>query len=142
MLGIDGRGISFSERELIRLDAIDLWIQGSSPQSIAKVYQTENATVHRWIRQYKAKGLTGLKTKGGLGKARRCRLSKLQLADLKYKLISDKPKKYGYPDIIWTYPSIIRLIEQEYGISYANGSVHRLLERANTTLHKVRSGVP
>ena len=48
MSKLDGRKVSHSLREAIRIEAIQKWIDGETVQNLSKEYGTDTSCIYRW----------------------------------------------------------------------------------------------
>ncbi|WBA81408.1 helix-turn-helix domain-containing protein [Endozoicomonas sp. GU-1] len=63
MSRIDGRKLSHTVRESIRMEAIQKWLDGASVKEISEIYSTDHTCVYDWINRYKEGGFEALKTR-------------------------------------------------------------------------------
>ena len=101
MDNIDGRKIPDPVREQIRIEAIENWLAGMTPTSLARKYGTSRKIVYQWIDRYKTGGWEGLKTRTGKT-GPKPKLSPEQQERLRVLLRTQTPADYGYQTALWT----------------------------------------
>jgi len=131
----DARTLSASAQEGKRKQAVGLHKSGNNYKSIAELVGVHHLTVGRWIRAYKAKGISALnaKTKGrkmGTGRS----LTKEQ-EKLIQKLIKGKtPDQLKLDYVLWTRKSVQEIVKQETGVILAIRTVGKYLALWGFTL--------
>lgn len=139
MSKIDGRKISDKDREKIRFDAINDWLEGMKPSQLASKYGTSTKIVHEWVGRYKEGGWEGLKTKKGKT-GPKPRLSPENQEDLRFLLRTKTPLDYGYQSPLWTCQIVADVIMQTFNVKYASKYVANLLHRMGFSPQKPRWG--
>ena len=108
-----------------RLQSILLCDEGFTSGEISKRLQVSRQKASLWLKTFDNKGVEGLLSKPKTG-----RLSKL--SDLQKLLLCDivesGPLAYGLKTGIWTSPIIRDIISDEFGVSYHDGHVRKLLK--------------
>jgi transposase len=91
--------------------AVLLLADGLSREAVATQFGVHGATVGRWARGYRLRGLDGLR---GPEQDRRGRPPKLQVAHLKQlkQIVLTPPRKLGYAFTSWTLPRLARYLEE------------------------------
>ena len=114
----------FEALEKRRFEAMRLFERGLKQSEIARQLRVVPQTVARWVRDYRTRGKSGLKKAGRAG--RLPRLNEQQKEQLE-KLLLRGPEQLGYETPLWTCPRVAHLIEQEFGVSYHDGHVWKIL---------------
>lgn len=116
----------FDALEKRRLAAIRLWGRGLGNSDVARRLGVRRQTVVRWARQHREAGRKGLERTGPIG--RPSRLSATQRKMLVAKLLVG-PEALGYETPLWTCPRVADLIEREFGVSYHEAHVWKILRQ-------------
>jgi len=116
----------FEALEKRRFEAIRLLELGVNQSDIARQLKVARQTVVRWLKQYRETGEQALKKAGRAG--RKPRLSAADHARLGSLLVSG-PEALGYETPLWTCARVAHLIEQEFGVSYHEGHVWKVLTK-------------
>jgi transposase len=111
--------------EIQRTQAVDMVLNGMSQVDVAEELQVHPHTVSHWMAIYRAKGKQGLRWSGREG--RPARLDDSQRERLR-KILIKGPSVYGYAIGLWTLPRIATVIEKEFGVSYSEPHVWRILQ--------------
>jgi transposase len=90
-------------------------------------------TVTDWLMIYRAEGKDGLLWKGKQGRPKK--LDDEHLEELKNILIKG-PSAFGYEIGLWTLPRIVKVIEQEFGVSYHEAHVWEMLQSIGWSCQK------
>jgi transposase len=114
----------FDALEKRRLEAIRLLHQGLNQSEVARRLKVARQTVARWVQLYRTGGKAALKQAGRAG--RKALLSARQKQRLE-ELLRAGPEKQGYETPLWTCPRIAHLIREEFGVSYHEGHVWKVL---------------
>ena len=139
MDNIDGRKIPDPVREQIRIEAIENWLAGMTPTSLARKYGTSRKIVYQWIDRYKTGGWEGLKTRTGKT-GPKPKLSPEQQERLRVLLRTQTPADYGYQTTLWTCQIIADLVDQTFQTKYTAANVGKLLKQMNFSPQKPRWG--
>ena len=139
MDNIDGRKIPDPVREQIRIEAIENWLAGMTPTSLARKYGTSRKIVYQWIDRYKTGGWEGLKTRTGKT-GPKPKLSPEQQERLRVLLRTQTPADYGYQTALWTCQIIADLVDQTFQTKYTAAHVGKLLKKMNFSPQKPRWG--
>ena len=140
MSKIDGRKISHDVRERIRIQAIQEWLDGLKAPAVAVKYGTSKKIVYQWIHRYKDGGFEALKTKPGIGRGQKSKLSQEQKDRLSLILRVKNPKDYGYQTALWTCAIVTQVIKDEFDIEYSVSSINTVLHKLGFTPQKPRWG--
>jgi transposase len=111
------------------------YIAKRSVISVAAELGVTRGSVNRWLQWYEADGTEGLVT--GKPSGRPPRLTEAQLAELT-TLIEAGPIAAGYVTGVWTGPIIGDLIGKQFGVSYHNHHVPRLLHQLGFSVQRPR----
>ena len=114
----------FDALEKRRFEAMRLFERGLKQSEIARQLRVVPQTVARWMRDYRTRGKSSLKKAGRAG--RLPRLNEQQRQQLE-KLLVRGPEQLGYETPLWTCPRVAHLIEKEFGVSYHEGHVWKIL---------------
>ena len=114
----------FDALEKRRFDAMRLFERGLKQSEIARQVRVVPQTVARWVHDYRGRGKSALKKAGRAG--RLPRLNEQQKEQLE-KFLLRGPEQLGYETPLWTCPRVAHLIEQEFGVSYHEGHVWKIL---------------
>ena len=101
---------------------------------VAKAYQTDRSTVHRWVMRYKTQnGNKGLLRQPVTGRPSiLCKISDRQLLSIVLKPASS----FGYETDFWTCPRLCSVIKQKFKIKLSRWTVWRWLRGAGLTYQK------
>jgi transposase len=114
----------FDALERRRLAAIRLWDKGLGNSEVARRLAVTRQTVVRWAKQRREGGRKGLERADQIG--RPPRLNATQRKQLVAKLLAG-PEALGYQTPLWTCPRVADLIEREFGVSYHEAHVWKVL---------------
>jgi transposase len=107
-----------------RLEAINLFRDGTAPVEIARRLGVDRRSVRRWKSSYLQKGRDGIKAKPVPG--RPSRLSLGAKRRLERELLRGA-QCVGYPTSLWTCPRVAHLIQKKFRVNYHSRYVPRLL---------------
>jgi transposase len=114
-----------AQEESLRHQGVEMVLGGMTHVDVAEELGVHPHSIDRWMATYRAKGKEGLLWSGREG--RPSLLSEDQKERLK-KILANGPAPYGYEIGLWTLPRIAKVIDQEFGISYHESHVWRLLQ--------------
>ena len=114
------------ELERRRLRGARLLSSGTHPAEVARQLGVSRQSVMRWERALKESGVQGLERVEAPGRPRR--LSEAQLKELA-KVLKAGSLAAGYATEMWTLPRIGALIQERFGVKFAQSSVWRTLQR-------------
>jgi transposase len=109
--------------------------EGESIDAIAASIGKPRRTVHGWLHRFEQRGLGGAEDKKQSG--RPPRLKKKQLLRLKADLLKG-PQACGYPEQLWSRRLVQTHARREFGVSYTEQHMRRLLHRLGFTCQKPR----
>jgi transposase len=114
------------ELERRRLRGARLLNNGTHPAEVARQVGVSRQSVMRWERALKENGVQGLERAEAPGRPRR--LSEAQLKELA-KVLKAGSLAAGYATEMWTLPRIGALIQERFGVKFAQSSVWRTLQK-------------
>lgn len=120
-------------REARRFRAWQLKQKGWKQVDIAEALGVTRAAVSQWLKRAREGGVGALRTRSGSGA--KPKLAAAQLERLP-ELLSVGPEAYGFRGAVWTRARVGAVIEKEFGVSYSDGHVGRLLRRIGWSLQK------
>lgn len=117
-------------KEWRRLRAWELGQQGWAQQDIADALGISEGAVSRWWRRAACDGIEALRSRPTAG-------APPKLSPAQKRLIPEflwhGAEAYGFRGDVWTCARVVRVIEQELGVSYHKGHVSRLLRELRWT---------
>lgn len=131
MENFDGRKLSHSAREAIRIRAVQRILDGESPEVIAKTLGYHRSAVYQWLNRYKADGIEGLKYQKIPG--RQPTLTKAQKQKIFDIVTSKNPLQLKFAFALWTRAMVKDLILDQFSVSLSEVSVGRLLHELGLT---------
>ncbi|HEX7687757.1 MAG TPA: winged helix-turn-helix domain-containing protein [Burkholderiaceae bacterium] len=130
----DGGGLTAegrSRREKVRLQAAQMFQQGTDAVTAARVLRVSTKSAYQWRRAWRAGGERALRSKGPGGSP--CKLDDSQLARLRAALDAG-PAAYGWQqDQRWTLARAAQLAGRLFGVSYTLRGMSFLLHRLGFT---------
>jgi transposase len=121
------RGVArdFDALERRRLEAIRLLDQGLKQSEVAVRLKVARQTVSRWVKAARSgTGVLGLAKAGRAG--RKPRLGEIERRRLR-ELLLRTPRELGYDLPAWTGAAVVGLIQREFGVTYHQGHISKLL---------------
>ncbi|WP_124278086.1 winged helix-turn-helix domain-containing protein [Streptomyces sp. ADI93-02] len=112
-------------RERIRLEAVGRFEDGRKNREIAAALRVSERSVERWRRQWRERGVEGVRSKESPG---RPRLSSAQIIRLEREL-ERGPLAHGWADQRWTLARVKTLIGRLFHVGYTVEGTWRLLKR-------------
>jgi transposase len=131
MENFDGRKLSHSAREAIRIRAVQRILEGESPEIIAKTLGYHRSAVYQWLKRYEVAGFEGLKYQKIPGK--QPKLTKAQKQKVFDLVTSKNPLQLKFAFALWTRAMVKDLIQDQFAISLSEVSVGRLLRELGLT---------
>lgn len=119
-----------------RLHALLLVAQGMSPQEVARLFGDAPRTVQYWVRQFEAKGLSGLRESHRPGRPRR--LQPDQLAQVK-SVLQMRPCDVGLDGDNWDGKTVAAFIEQKFSVELKARQCRNLLRQLRYPSHTIES---
>jgi len=129
----DGRSISHEVLEAYRYRSIELYQKGKSVQEIAFFFGIHRGSVSLWIKTWKEKGKSALKSKRALGPA-----PKLNKDDKKQIIswLRKSAMEFGFETPLWDCKRIQRMIKEELNKDIAISNLWENLRRWGLTPQK------
>ena len=127
----DGRKLTRSAKEQLRLSAVKRVEAGESPEFVAEGLGLNRRTIYRWLEAYHCGGEQSLKAKPIRGA--RPKLDARQMARLSRIIRAKTPLQMNFEFALWTLAIIRELIRREFGVSLSEVSVGRLMKRLGFT---------
>ena len=131
MENFDGRKLSHSAREAIRIRAVQRILSGESPEVVAKTLGYHRSAVYQWLKRYESAGFEGLKYQKIPGK--QPKLNKAQKQKIFDIVTSKNPLQLKFAFALWTRAMVKDLIQDQFAISLSEVSVGRLLHELGLT---------
>ena len=120
-------------REARRLQAWELYQKGWKQKAIAEALGVSEGAVSQWLKQVRVGGIDALGHRKGGGP--KPRLSPAQIAQLP-DLLSQGAEVHGFRGHVWTRKRVAHMIERQFGVSYSEMQVGRILARIGWSLQK------
>lgn len=109
-----------------RLLAIAAVYEGMSRAEAARIGGMDRQTLRDWVHHFNAQGPDGLKNRKAPGAA--CRLSAEQLAEFA-AIVEAGPDLERDGVVRWRRSDLVRIIEERFGVVYAERTISSLLAR-------------
>ena len=111
-------------RVATRIHAVLLNNDGMTSGEIVSILNAPRSCISDWLRNYAEHGYEGLLE--GYRPGGPCKISEQQKSML-CDIIDSGPVAYGYCSGVWTSPMIVRVIEEEFHVTYHPGHVRKML---------------
>lgn len=121
-----------------RKDAAKLFDAGFGVREVARLLGVWPGTTGRWKTAYDAEGLAGLAAKPTVSRGRPPKLPPEEHPRLE-ALLRQGPTAHGFETDLWTLARIAAVIEREFGVTYSESGVRKLLARLGWSLQKPQS---
>jgi len=118
---------------VFRRRAIELYKQGKTQRYIAEALGVGQASVSRWIKEFKVKGEASLK-RPKMGGSKR-RLTPAQLKQLTV-MLDEGAEQHGFRGNLWTRARVKELIKRHFGVEYKLRTMSDLLRDLGYTIQK------
>jgi transposase len=118
-----------------RVKSILLYLSGESPSDIVSTFGVGQKSVYRWIERYNQFGPIGLLE--GEHTGRPALLNQEQLLWLA-DIIDSGPIAYGFESGIWTSQIIRQVITEEFGVTYHDAHVRKILYKLGFSVQDPR----
>ena len=115
--------------------AFELEEEGWGQSDIAEMLGVSEGAVSQWMKMERVAGPAALAARPHTGAPRR--LDDVQCREL-LQILTKGAVAYGFRGEVWSCPRIACVIAREFGVSYHQGHVWRLLKRLHWTLQKPR----
>ena len=130
----DGRKVSRSALEEMRLMALSRMNEGESPAVVAKSFGLHRGWSYKILAKAKIGGERALQSRKATG--RRRRLSGGQEQQVFVWINGKNPRQYGFDFGMWTRQVVRELIGKKFGVELSLASVGALLSRLGLTVQK------
>jgi len=118
----------------VRVRAVNAVLDGLTVVQVAKAYQVDRTTVHRWLaRYYGHDGYDGLQRQPGSGRPRK--LQELTI-DHWRQIVLQPASTYGFETDFWTCRRLHQIILQEQGEAVSQRTILRRLQEAGLSYQK------
>ena len=124
-------------KEKLRFLAFVHLKDGQSARTVANTVQVDQSSVHRWLRNYQAKGVDGLREQPGRG--RKALMTDSELQDFRLAVLELQQTRDGGVII---GQDVLQLIERKYNKVCSLKSAYNLLNRASLVWISSRSKHP
>ena len=127
----DGRRLDDAGKEAIRKRAVQMVLNGISPEQVAVDIDINRRTIYSWLEKYHYGGWDALKRKPRPGA--KPKLTGEQMDKL-YRMVAwSNPRQYAFPFALWTRALVRDLIRREFGVALSEVSVGRILHTLGLT---------
>ncbi len=135
---MDNRNLKQTQLQAIKKKIVKAAIKpGVTQKAVAQMYQFTEATVSKYVREFKNKGEEGLKyKKRGRPLGSLTKLTPEEEKEICNILETSTPDKEGLGCVLWTRKAVRELIYQKFKIKYAIRSLSDLLQRWHFTPQK------
>jgi transposase len=120
-------------REARRFRAWELKQEGWKQTDIAEALGVSDAAVSQWMKRVREGGLEALRTRTGGGPEPKISEEELQKLP---EFLEAGPEAYGFRGDVWTRARVGAVIEEEFGVSYSDVHVGRLLKKIGWSRQK------
>lgn len=129
----DGRGVSRSALEEMRLMAFERMREGESPAAVAASFGLHRGWAYK-VRGRAAAGRQALRTRKASG--RPCKLSAAQQRQIFGWINGRNPRQYGFDFALWTRQVVRELVQREFGVKLSLATVGGILGRLGLSAQK------
>lgn len=116
-----------------RLHAVVLNMEGKTAPQIGNILKVHRSKVSIWLRNWREKGVDGVLE--GHRPGRPPSLSEDQQQKLT-DILDSGPVAYGFTSGVWTCPMVVRVIEEEFSVSYHPAHVSRILHELKFSVQR------
>lgn len=117
----------------VRVRAVRSVLSGERISVVAKSFQVNPSTLHRWLSRRKKSGESGLRRLPVSGRPRR--LNDYSLSEL-LKTIMNPASKYGFETDFWTCRRMIQVAYDQLGVKVSQPTMWRMLREMDLTYQK------
>jgi transposase len=128
-----GQRIDNKELERTRIKAVEMVLSGISNVEVAEELGLNPHTITDWLTVFRRQGMKGLLWKGKRGRPQK--LDDEQREELK-GILTRGPTAYGYSIGLWTLPRVANVITKEFGITYHEAHVWKVLQSIGWSCQK------
>ena len=123
----DARSLTASELTLLRKRAVTAVQSGESPETVARVYGINRASIYNWLALYRSGGWGALDAAKRGGRKRKVDGKTLQWL---YNAVTMKnPEQFQFKFALWSSKMIAHILRERFGICLSKASVCRLLHQ-------------
>jgi len=121
-----------------RLHAVALSMEGRSAPEIAYALKVHRSKVVLWLRNWQHSGMEGILEGHRCGRPPELsERQREQLADI----LDSGPVAYGFTSGVWTSPMVVRILEQEFSVSYHPAHVSRILHELGFSVQRPKKSL-
>jgi transposase len=124
---LDGRKLSHSALEAIRIRAVRQVEKGQSPEDVIRALGFCRACIYNWIAKYREGGFDALRAKPVPG--RPPKLNGRQLEWITRTIADKNPLQLKFEFALWTREMVRQLIRERFDVRLSDVSVGRLLRK-------------
>lgn len=118
-----------------RARAIIKLIEGKKRKEVAEFLDVNPTTLDIWSRNWRRKGIAGIKTKPQKGNNHL--LTRSQKETIKKLIAVKKPDDFGLEGKFWNVPKLRQLVKRQFNLVYkSDDSCQRLFKFCGFTFHK------
>lgn len=133
----DARKISSEAQYELRCRCLRMVRQGMKQVEVASILEVSRTSVVRWLRNYRQKGMNGLKQKTrGRRHGQKRRLDREQERSIQRMLVDKTPDQLKLPFALWTRRTVQEAIAEHYGVKLPIRTVGEYLHRWGFTPQK------
>ena len=133
----DARKISSEAQYELRCRCLRMVRQGMKQVEVASILEVSRTSVVRWLRNYRQKGMNGLKQKTrGRRHGQKRRLDREQERSIQRILVDKTPDQLKLPFALWTRRAVQEAIAEHYGVKLPIRTVGEYLHRWGFTPQK------
>ncbi len=130
----DGRSLGRTTQEFLRVNSIERWLDGESPQQIIKTTGLCPTTIYKWIDVYEEGGMEALASTKATGA--QPKLTPEQQMQVRQMVVGKDPRQYGFDFGLWTRQIVSELIQKRFNVTLKLTAVGALLARLEITPQK------
>lgn len=135
MITVDGRSLSHTTLEHIRIQAVRRVVEGGErPSEVMRSFGLCRTTIYPWLRAFKDQGLEALVE--SIASGPEPKLSEAQKQRIKRWILGKDPRQYGFDFGLWSRRIVQALIQEKMGIELCLTSVGKVLASLNITPQK------
>ncbi len=132
----DGRSLSPSAQEVIRMKAVKAVQGGMSQKEVMQVFGISRAALAKWLSVIREKGMKGLKARDRGRPKGQGQLDSRQVKEIMELIINQMPDQLNLPFMLWTRQAVANLVMRRYGIQVSRFTMGRWLKHWGLTPQK------
>jgi transposase len=117
----------------VRLRAVRAVISGEPVGWVAKAYQVDPSTLHRWVNRYRLDGEEGLRRKQVEGRPRKI---DRQIIDALKEIILKPATEFGFETDFWTCRRMMIVAKSKLRVKVSQPTMWRMLRSLDLTYQK------